>query len=128
MITWHPALEEDDPSPALRPLGERPKATAFQVVREVPALLALAVLLAFLIKTFAAQAFYIPSASMEPQLRRGDRVVVSKLSYDLHDVRRGDIIVFDAPVPKPPDRSSAITKFLRGLLQSVGIAQPSTEE
>src|SRR2546423_414834 len=87
----HVRVVEGDPSPALRPLGDRPKATAFQVVREVPALLLLAVLLAFLIKTFAAQAFYIPSASMEPQLRRGDRVVVSKLSYDLHDVRRGDI-------------------------------------
>ena len=41
-----------------------------------------------LVKAFLAQAFFIPSESMEPQLATGDRVVVSRLSYDLHDPRR----------------------------------------
>ncbi len=34
---------------------------------------------------------------MLPQLQINDRVVVSKLAYRLHDPRRGDIVVFDAP-------------------------------
>ncbi len=50
-----------------------------------------------LIKTFLLQAFYIPSPSMTPTLQVDDRVLVNKLSYDLHDVHRGDIVVFRGP-------------------------------
>jgi signal peptidase I len=61
-----------------------------------------AVIVAFLVKTFVLQAFYIPSASMEPTLRGGDglpgdRVLVDKVSYRFRDVNRGDVIVFGAP-------------------------------
>lgn len=56
-----------------------------------------ALAVALLVKTFLLQAFFIPSASMEPTLRVGDRVLVNKLSYRLHDVHRGDIIVFERP-------------------------------
>ena len=56
-----------------------------------------AVVIALLIKQFLFQAFYIPSGSMEPTLSENDRVLVNKLSYDFHDVNRGDIVVFDAP-------------------------------
>ena len=72
-----------------------------QIAREIPLLLGLAILIAFLVKTFVAQAFFIPSGSMIPQLNVGDRVVVSKLAYRLHEPRRGDILVFDAPFPQP---------------------------
>jgi signal peptidase I len=53
-----------------------------------------AIVIALVIKTFLFQAFYIPSESMVPTLEVGDRVLVNKLSYDLHDVHRGDIVVF----------------------------------
>lgn len=56
-----------------------------------------ALLVALLIKTFLFQAFYIPSGSMEPTLEVGDRLVVNKVSYRLHDVSRGDVIVFEIP-------------------------------
>jgi signal peptidase I len=56
-----------------------------------------ALLVAIVIKTFLFQAFYIPSASMEPTLKIGDRVLVNKLSYHLHDVHHGDIVVFERP-------------------------------
>ena len=56
-----------------------------------------ALLVAFLVKTFLVQAFYIPSGSMLPTLQEQDRVLVNKLSYDLHDVHRGDIVVFESP-------------------------------
>ncbi len=48
-------------------------------------------------KIFLLQAFYIPSDSMYPTLKEGDRVLVNKLSYKLHDVNRGDIVVFERP-------------------------------
>jgi signal peptidase I len=59
--------------------------------------LAGALIIAIVIKTFLFQAFYIPSDSMEPTLKVGDRVLVNKLSYRLHDVNHGDIVVFDRP-------------------------------
>jgi signal peptidase I len=59
--------------------------------------LAGALVIAVLIKTFLFQAFYIPSDSMEPTLKVGDRVLVNKLSYRLHGVHDGDIVVFDRP-------------------------------
>ena len=59
-------------------------------------LIVAAIVIAIVIKTFLFQAFYIPSASMDPTLEVGDRVLVNKLSYDLHDVHRGDIVVFEA--------------------------------
>ncbi len=59
-----------------------------------------ALVVALVVKTFLFQAFYIPSASMEPTLEKGDRVLVNKLSYDLHDIHRGDVIVFELPKDK----------------------------
>ena len=43
------------------------------------------------------QTFFIPSASMEPTLMIGDRILVDKVSYHLHAVHRGDIVVFATP-------------------------------
>ena len=52
--------------------------------------------LALLIKAFLFQAYYIPSPSMNPTLLEGDRILVNKLSYNLHSVNRGDLVVFSA--------------------------------
>ncbi len=81
------------------------------------------------VKTFVAQAFYIPSGSMLPQLEVGDRIIVSKLAYRLHDPRRGDIVVFDSPTATPDDQDEGtIERAVRGLLQAIGISAPSTDE
>ncbi len=56
-----------------------------------------AVLVAVLLRTFVVQTFFIPSGSMEPTLQIGDRILVDKLSYHLHGVDRGDIVVFSRP-------------------------------
>jgi signal peptidase I len=71
--------------------------------KELPVLIALALGIALLIKAFLVQAFYIPSASMEPTLRQGDRVLVNKLSYRFGEPKRGDVIVFHDPYPDPCD-------------------------
>ncbi len=60
-----------------------------------------AVLVALLIKTFVVQAFRIPSDSMVPTLTDGDRVLVNKLSYDAHELNRGDVVVFERPADLP---------------------------
>ena len=64
-------------------------------------LIAGALIIALVVKTFLFQAFYIPSDSMVPTLKTNDRVIVNKLSYKLHSVHRGDIVVFKTP--KGPD-------------------------
>jgi signal peptidase I len=60
-------------------------------------LVAASLAVALFVRAFLIQAFYIPSESMVPTLVTNDRVLVNKLSYKLHDVHRGDIVVFDAP-------------------------------
>ena len=98
-------------------------------LREAVVLVATAMIIAFLIKTFVAQAFFIPSGSMIPQLQVGDRVVVSKVAYRLHDQHRGDIVVFDAPNQEDVKDNRALpTKVVKGILESIGLSTPSTEE
>lgn len=61
---------------------------------ELPVLIISAIALAWVIKSFVVQPFYIPSASMEPTLYKDDRVLVSKLSYRLRSPSPGEIVVF----------------------------------
>src|SRR5438477_11068917 len=60
-------------------------------------IVAAALVAALVIKAFVIQAFYIPSGSMEPTLKVGDRVLVNKLAYHAHPIHRGDIVVFTRP-------------------------------
>jgi signal peptidase I len=69
-----------------------------------------AVVVAFLIRAFLLQAFYIPSESMEPTLYENDRILVNKLSYKLHDVNRGDLIVFEKPANEPSNGINDLIK------------------
>ena len=73
-----------------------PPSTTRNVVEWV-VIIAGALIVAVVVKTFLIQAFYIPSGSMLPTLHEQDRVLVNKLSYDLHPVHRGDIVVFKGP-------------------------------
>jgi signal peptidase I len=66
-------------------------------LREAFIVVVIAVLVAVLLRTFVVQTFFIPSGSMEPTLQVGDRILVNKLSYHLHGVGRGDIVVFSRP-------------------------------
>ncbi len=65
--------------------------------QEVVVLLALALVLAIVVKAFFIQAFFVPSVSMEPTFLIQDRILVEKWSYWSGDVQRGDIVVFDDP-------------------------------
>jgi signal peptidase I len=88
------------------------------------------------LRAVAAQPFFIPSASMDPQLRVHDRIVVSRMSYRLHDPRRGDVVVFSEP---PAARaiegdtseqgpSNPFAHAFRSLAEAVGVVQPSTQD
>ncbi|HYD11206.1 MAG TPA: signal peptidase I [Acidimicrobiales bacterium] len=74
-----------------------------------------ALAVALLVKTFFIQAFFIPSLSMFPTLDEGDRVLVNKLSYKMHDVNCGDMIVFDRPEGSPDSDIKDLIKRVIGL-------------
>lgn len=102
-----------------------------RAVVETVLLVGLAVVIAVVLRAFVAQAFRIPSASMEPQLLIGDRVVVSRLAYDLHDPRRGDIVVFDCPPAAgcaDRDDDALPVRALKTLAEALLLRQPEVEE
>ena len=70
---------------------------------ELVGVVVVAILVAVLLRTFVVATYSIPSGSMEPTLQIGDRIVVNKLSYDVHGVDRGNIVVFTTP----PDEDCA---------------------
>jgi signal peptidase I len=122
-----------DRSSTPTPVGDAPAATegrgrARRFVGSTPFLILVALVIAIVVKSFLVQAFYIPSASMEPTLDIGDRVFVNKLAYDLGDVGRGDVIVFENPSPGAvPDRG-VVDGFLHWLGEGIGVAQPENED
>jgi len=95
-----------------RPVKTRP--SALRNLVEWVVIAAGALLVAFIIKTFLLQAFYIPSLSMSPTLKVNDRVLVNKLSYDLHAVNRGDVVVFLSP-PNEGAKTKDLIKRVIGL-------------
>jgi signal peptidase I len=68
---------------------------------EIGKTLLTAIILALGIRTFVAEARYIPSSSMVPTLQIDDRLIIEKISYHFNKPQRGDIIVF-----YPPDKAS----------------------
>jgi len=92
-------------------------------------LVAVAVAVAILVRSLVAQVYYIPSASMDPQLHVDDRIVVSRLAYHLHPVHRGDIVVFKAPAGvEPAGRASSdpLVQVIHGIGVALGMAEDQT--
>ena len=94
---------------------------------ELPVLVVVAIALSLLVRANVAQAFYIPSGSMEPQLEVGDRVLVSRTAYRLHDVRRGDIVVFPHP-GSTPEEDPIVQRVAKDLLEALALRKPGEDE
>jgi signal peptidase I len=76
-----------------------------------------AVGIAALVRAFLFQPFYIPSESMVPTLQVGDKVLVNQMSYRLHGIRRGDIVVFNAP---ESERTPEVQDFVKRVIALPG--------
>ena len=76
--------------------------------RELPILVALAIIVSLVIKSFLVQFFFIPSGSMENTLQINDRVAVNRLPFIHDNIERGDVVVFRDPAGwlSDPDESS----------------------
>ena len=76
-----------DPQPAANNMTK--------VLRDWIVVIAVALGAAMLVRVYVLQQFYISGPSMETTLFQNNRVLVNKLSYRLHDIHRGDVVVFD---------------------------------
>jgi signal peptidase I len=117
------SAEDDDQADAPPTVKRR------SALRELAVLVMIALVVALLIKTFVVQMFYIPTGSMENTLIPGDKVLVSKLTYDFRSIQPGDIVVFDGAgswTQASPDKPSsnpvahAYDVTLRRLLDGIG--------
>jgi signal peptidase I len=98
-VTEQPPVDViDDSTPPDQPAAPT-KVPAFRkkVVLEWVVIVVVAVLASLIVRTFVFQTYFIPSASMEPTLMIGDRIIVNKLSVDFGTIHTGDIVVFKAP-------------------------------
>lgn len=95
--------------------------------RELPVLIVVALVLTLVIKTYAIQAFYIPSGSMQNTLGISDRVLVNKLVYDTRSIHRGDIVVFSGNGSwnpgSPPQSTNFFAKFGNSVASMFGLTQ-----
>src|SRR4051794_29669358 len=85
------------PEPEQTPPAQPPPKRQMTPVLELVLILAAALGLWYVTNGWIVKPYRIPSASMEPTLQSGDRVLVNRFIYRFHDPRRGDIIVFHPP-------------------------------
>ncbi len=129
--------EQSEPRRATRSSGRhgrrgKPRKNSFW--RELPILIVVALLLALLIKTFFAQAFYIPSESMERTLLVGDRVLVNKLTpWFGAKPQRGQVVVFKddlgwlAPNPKSSS-GNPVSRGIKYVFEFIGLLPSNNDQ
>ncbi len=117
--------QPDEPGEPGEPAGKRRRRRR-SLLRELPVLIVVALVLALVIKTYAIQAFWIPSSSMEKTLEVGDRVLINKLVYDFRPIHRGDIVVFDGTGSWDPNQVTGspnlVSRFVGDIEGIVGIS------
>ena len=79
-----------EPQPSASTNGQ-----GLQLIREWVTVLVVALVIAITVRSLILQQFYISGPSMETTMFQDNRVLVNKLSYRLHDIHRGDVVVFD---------------------------------
>lgn len=107
--------------------------------RELPVLVVVALVLTFLIQTFLAKVYVIPSGSMETTLHGctgcvNDRVLVDKVSYRFGDPQPGDVVVFRGPDSwrnsefTVEETANPLLRGLQGLGSLIGLAPPDEKD
>ncbi|WP_300008347.1 signal peptidase I [Pseudonocardia sp.] len=108
--------------------------------RELPLLIVVALLMTFLIQTFLAKVYVIPSGSMETTLHgcvgcNNDRVLVDKVTYRFADPSPGDVVVFRGPdswtnteFSAPDTADNALVDVVQQFGSLVGLAPPDEKD
>ncbi len=107
-------------------------------VREAAILITIAVVLYYVMLTFVARPYLIPSESMEPTLHgcsgcTGDRIMVDKLTYRFGSPQPGDVIVFKGPPNwnigyKSIRSKNTAVRWVQNALSFVGFVPPDEND
>jgi signal peptidase I len=124
----------DSAPPDQKPIAKRRRSA----MREAAILVAIAVVLYYVMLTFVARPYLIPSESMEPTLHGctgcvGDRIMVDKISYDFGSPKPGDVIVFKGPPSwnvgyKSIRSSNMVVRWAQNALSFVGFVPPDEND
>ena len=89
----------------------------------VAAVVVAGVVASAVLRSTVAEPYLIPSGSMEPLLREGDRITVDRSAYHDAPVRRGDVVVVDGTGSFTPyDDRPAPARAGAAALQWLGLA------
>jgi signal peptidase I len=107
-------IDEHTDRPGKAPSHRRSGRIRGNFWKEFPILLVVAIVVAFAVRAFVLQTFFIPSPSMEHTLNINDRVLVNKLVYDFRSPARGEVIVFTSPLSwrNTPDEKDFIKRVI----------------
>jgi signal peptidase I len=132
------ATSPPDPDSAAADADDEPAGNKRAALRETLILAVIALLLYYVMLTFVARPYLIPSESMEPTLHGcsgcvGDRIMVDKLIYHFSSPHPGDVIVFKGPPPwdigyKSIRSHDAAVRLLQNTLSFVGFVPPDEND
>ncbi|MEV7604898.1 signal peptidase I [Paenarthrobacter sp. NPDC089322] len=121
----------DDDGGAAGDGGKPRQNIALVWLKEIATVVAIALVLSFLLKTFLFRAFWIPSESMESTLDVNDRIFINLLVPGPFDVERGDVVVFkDAQGWLPPvaQKPAGPLDWVGDTLEFVGLAADDNDQ
>jgi signal peptidase I len=125
VLTGEPTTETGPrPSRPSRPGERRPQPARRGPARRIAVIILVTALLLALIRSLLVQSYVVPTASMQPTVQPGDRVLVSRLAYRTGAVKRGDVIVFNGAGVFEPDLAPARSSLValgRGLAQAFSL-------
>lgn len=124
-----PDPQPDAGTPDPQPLTRRSSLILW--LKEVAAVVVIAVILSFLIKTFLFRAFYIPSVSMVNTLDVNDRIFVNLLVPEPFALSRGDVVVFKDTkgwLPPKPEKAAGPFTWVQDSMKFVGLLPDNSEQ
>lgn len=110
--------------------GRRPRKRSggfFGGIKEILIIVAIAIVVSFVIRTFFFRAFLIPSGSMENTLLINDRIFVNLIVDSQDQLDRGDVVVFEDHLGWLPPAESDPNPLLQAL-EFVGLYPSSSEQ
>jgi len=134
-----PSTQTESPSnPSAQPDGEDKPSKKRSALREGAILVAIALVLYYVMLTFVARPYLIPSESMEPTLHGcpgcvGDRIMVDKVTYDFTTPKPGDVVVFKGPPNwnigyKSIRSHNPVLRWVENVLSFVGFVPPDEND
>jgi len=120
MILGNKTMKSEEKQATQKPQPAITEKSIWDQIRENFVILAIALGLSLLIRTFIAEPRFIPSDSMFPTLEIGDRLVIEKVSYYLDSPQFGDIIVFNPPSQLQEIGYAADQAFIKRIIGKPG--------